>query len=86
MLGLLSKDSSVLSPHLSNNLRSVCKLISTKIQKKILDSVLQVFRKQVILEIGQADYLPVIADESTNISGQTQLDIILGILISNQVR
>ena len=35
--------------------------------------MLQVFRKQVILEIRQADYPAEIADDSTDKSGQTQL-------------
>ena len=38
--------------------------------------MLQVFRKQVILEIVQADYLAVIADKSTYISGLTELVIV----------
>ena len=76
LLGLLSEDSPVLSAHLNNTLGSACKLTSPEIQNEILDSVLQVFRKQVVLEISQADYLAVIADESTDISGQTQLVIV----------
>ena len=34
------------------------------------------FRRQVIFEISQANYLAVIEDESTSISGQTQLVIV----------
>ena len=86
MLGLLSDDSPVLTAHLNNILGSACKLTSPEIQNEILDSVIEVFRKQVILEISQAEYLAVVADESTDISGQTQLVIVLGISISHQVR
>ena len=38
--------------------------------------MLQVYRRKVIFEISQAKYLAVIADESTDISGQTQLVIV----------
>ena len=34
------------------------------------------FRKKVVLEISQTDYLAVIADENTYISGQTELVIV----------
>ena len=76
MLGLLSKDSPVLSAPLNNTLGSVCNLTSPKMQNELLDNVLKVFRKQVILEINQSNYLAVISDESTDISGQTQLIIV----------
>ena len=42
----------------------------------MVSSVLQVFRRQIIFEISQAHYLAVIADESTDISGQNQLVIV----------
>ena len=38
--------------------------------------MLQVYRRQVIFELSQAKYLAVIGDESTTISGQTQLVIV----------
>ena len=76
MLDLLAEDSPLLKAHLNNTLGSTSKLTSPEIQNEILDSVLQVFRRQVIFEISQANYLAVIADESTDISGQTQLVIV----------
>ena len=66
------EDGLVLSAYLNITLRSACKLTYLEIQNEILDSVLQVFRKQVILEVSQTDYLTVIWDESTDVSGQTQ--------------
>ena len=69
MLDLLAEDSPLLKAHLNNTLGSTSKLTSPEIQNEILDSVLQVFRRQVIFEISQANYLAVIADESTDISG-----------------
>ena len=59
---LLSDNNTVVSVHLNNTLRSACKLTSPEIQTEILDSALQVFRKQGIIETIQADYLAVIAD------------------------
>ena len=38
--------------------------------------MLHVFKKQAILKNSEADYLAVIADESTEISGQTHLVIV----------
>ena len=76
MLDLLADDSPILKAHLSSSLGSNCKLTSPDIQNEVLDSVLQVYRRKVIFEISQAKYLAVIADESTDISGQTQLVIV----------
>ena len=76
MLDLLADDIPLLQSHLNNTLGSTCKLTSPEIQNEILDSVLQVFRRKVIFEISQANYLAVIADESTDICGQPQLVIV----------
>ena len=76
MLDLLTDDSPILKTHLNSSLGSNCKLTSPDIQNEVLDSVLQVYRRKVIFEISQAKYLAVIADESTDISGQTQLVIV----------
>ena len=76
MLDLLEEYSPLFKAHLNNTLGSTCKLTSPEIQNEILDSVLQLFRGQVIFETSQANYLAVIADESTDISGQTQLVIV----------
>ena len=43
--------------------------------------MLQVYRRKVIFEISQAKYLAVIADESIDIIGQTQLVIVFRLLI-----
>ena len=59
MRRLLSKDG--LSVHLNKSLGSACKLSSLEIQTVIIDSVLQEFRKQFILEFSQTDYPAVIS-------------------------
>ena len=64
MLDLLADDSSILKAHLNSSLDSKCKLTSPDIQNKIL------YRRKVIFKISQAKYLAVIADESTDNSGQ----------------
>ena len=48
MLGLLSEKSLVRSVHLNNTLGSAYKLTYPEIKNEILDSMLQVFRKQII--------------------------------------
>ena len=76
MLDLLADDSPILKADLNSSLGSNCKITSPEIQNDILYSVLQVYRRKVIFKISQAKYLAVIADESTDISGQTQLVIV----------
>ena len=76
LLELMSKKSTILHNHLNNRLGSACKLTSPDIQNQILDSVVEVYRQQVLLEISQASYVSVMADESVDISGQTQLVIV----------
>ena len=76
--GLLHHDAEkdpVLREHLENS--KVFKGTSGEIQNDILDSVLQVYRYHVISEIDNVDYVAVMADDSTDVSGAVQTVIVL---------
>jgi len=76
LLDLMSKKSQLLRDHLSCKLGSACKLTSPDIQNQILDSVVEVYRQQVILEVSQASCVVVMVEESVDVAGQTQLVLI----------
>lgn len=50
---------------------------SKTIQNELLESMLRVFQEEVKQEICAADYVAVIADETTDISCQFQLVVVL---------
>ena len=51
--------------------------VSATTQNDILECVLEVYRKEVVSQVGQAHFVAVIADETTDISVQNQLSIVL---------
>ena len=76
LLDLMSTKSQLLRDHLSCKLGSACKLTSPDIQNQILDSVVEVYRQQVISEVSQASCVTVMVEESVDVAGQTQLVLI----------
>ena len=51
--------------------------VSATTQNDILECALEVYRKEVVSQVGQAHFVAVIADETTDISVQNQLSIVL---------
>ena len=76
IIGLLSENNPLFLVHLNNSLASACKLTSPDIHNKILSSVVQKFRNQIISEISQTNDAALIAYENTDISILPQLIII----------
>ncbi|KAJ4440638.1 hypothetical protein ANN_08785 [Periplaneta americana] len=56
---------------------------SKDIQNDLLQCMLEVYHEKVKEEIGKADYVSVIADETTGVSSLTQTVIVLRYLSSN---
>ncbi|CAH2015000.1 unnamed protein product, partial [Acanthoscelides obtectus] len=57
--------------HIKN--ASIFKGTSKEIQNDLLDCILEVCHEEIIKQINTASYLAIIADETTDISGKTQL-------------
>ena len=70
--GTLNKD---VSDHLENS--TVFKGNSATIQNEILECVLQVYKNKVIAEVSEAPFIAVIADETTDVSVQNQLTLVI---------
>ena len=51
--------------------------VSSTIQNDILECALNVYRKEVVSQIEQAEFVAVIADETTDVSVQNQLSVVL---------
>lgn len=62
---------------------TVFKGTSKDIQNDLLQCMLEVYHEKVKEEIGKADYVSVIADETTGVSSLTQTVIVLRYLSSN---
>ncbi|CAH2004134.1 unnamed protein product, partial [Acanthoscelides obtectus] len=52
---------------------SIFKGTSKEIQNDLLDCILEVCHEEIIKQINRVSYLAIIADETTDISGKTQL-------------
>ena len=70
--GTLNKD---VSDHLENS--TVFKGNSATIQNEILECVLQVYKNKVIAQVSEAPFIAVIADETTDVSVQNQLTLVI---------
>lgn len=75
----LDKD---LKVHLSQS--SVFKGISKTIQNELLETMLQVYHVEVSKEIRKADYVAIIADETTDVSCNFQLVIVLRYIVDGR--
>ncbi|CAH2016296.1 unnamed protein product [Acanthoscelides obtectus] len=63
-----------LSEHIKN--ASIFKGTSKEIQNNLQDCILEAGHEEIIKQINRASYLAIIADETTDISGKTQLGTI----------
>ena len=68
----LDKD---ISDHLENS--TVFKGHSATIQNEILDCVLQIYKNKVIAQVSEAPFIAIIADETTDVSVQNQLSLVI---------
>ena len=70
--GVLDKD---VSDHLENS--TVFKGNSATIQNEILECVLQVYKNKVIAQVSEAPFIAIVADETTDVSIQNQLSLVI---------
>ncbi|CAH2013803.1 unnamed protein product [Acanthoscelides obtectus] len=69
--GLINFFDTTLSEHIKN--ASIFKGTSKEIQNDLLNCILEVSHEEIIKQINRASYLAIIADETTDISGKSQL-------------
>ncbi|XP_025417992.1 zinc finger MYM-type protein 1-like [Sipha flava] len=81
LINFSSELDSVLKCHIENS--SVFKGLSKSIQNDLLECCLAVCQQRIKNEIKQAEYISVIADETTDVSAQFQLSIIFRYLLSD---
>lgn len=74
LVNLLSSVDSAVREHMESN--QVFKGTSKTIQNELLDCMLEVCRDVIIEEMKQADYVAIMADETTDVSEQTQLVLV----------
>jgi len=63
---------------------TVFKGISKEIQNYILDCTLIICQNQIKTEINQADFLSVIADETTDVSNSFQISIVFRYILTDR--
>ncbi|VVC37262.1 Domain of unknown function DUF4371 [Cinara cedri] len=81
LINFSSELDSVLKCHIENS--SVFKGLSKSIQNDLLECCLAVCQQRIKNEIKQAEYISVMADETTDVSAQFQLSIIFRYLLSD---
>lgn len=81
LMNFSSELHSVLKCHIENS--SVFKGLSKSIQNDLLECCLAVCQQRIKNEIKQAEYISVMADETTNVSAQFKLSIIFRYLLSD---
>ncbi|KAL4098227.1 hypothetical protein QTP88_022871 [Uroleucon formosanum] len=81
LINFSSELDSVLKCHIENS--SVFKGLSKLIQNDLLECCLAVCQQRIKNEIKQAEYISVMADETTDVSAQFQLSIIFRYLLSD---
>ncbi|CAH2006566.1 unnamed protein product [Acanthoscelides obtectus] len=71
LINFFAELDTTLSEHINN--ASIFKGTSKEIQNDPLDCILEVCHEEIIKQINRVSYLAIIADETTDISGKTQL-------------
>lgn len=81
LINFTSALDNVLNEHL--NSASVFKGTSKEIQNDLLDCMLQVSKERILEEIRAADFVSIIADETTDVSTKFQMVVVLRYVLSN---
>lgn len=81
LINFTSALDNVLNEHL--NSVSVFKGTSKEIQNDLLDCMLQVSKERILEEIRAADFVSIIADETTDVSTKFQMVVVLRYVLSN---
>lgn len=74
LIDFMSSIDSAVKEHMDSN--HVFKGTSKTIQNELLDCMLEVCREVIVEEINQADFVAVMADETTDVSHQSQLVLV----------
>ena len=75
MLNFASNLDKDISDHLENS--TVFKGHSATIQNEILECFLQIYKNKVIAQVSEASFIAIIADETTGVSVQNQLSLVV---------
>lgn len=86
LLKYKAEDSAVLAAHLETVGRGKASYLTSSSQNELLDCCYEVYQATIMKEIHQANYVCVMADETTDVATTTQLVIIYRYVIGTEVK